>query len=47
MDATRPRRTKDHARQAWYARYRQRRFARFMAGGVMPTPVLTRRSRAA
>jgi len=29
MDATRARRTRDRARQAWYARHRQRRFARF------------------
>jgi hypothetical protein len=30
MDATRPRRTRDRARQKWYARYRQLRFARFL-----------------
>ena len=30
MDATRPRRTRDRARQRWYAGQRQRRFARFM-----------------
>jgi hypothetical protein len=30
MDATRPRRTRDRARQKWYARYRQQRFARFL-----------------
>jgi hypothetical protein len=30
MDATRPRRTRDRARQRWYARYRQQRFARFL-----------------
>ena len=30
MDATRSRRTRDRARQAWYARHRQRRFARFL-----------------
>ena len=30
MDATRPRRTRDRARQGWYARHRQRRFARFL-----------------
>jgi hypothetical protein len=30
MDATRPRRTRDRARQAWYARHRQRRFARML-----------------
>ena len=34
MDATRPRRTRDRARQQWYAGQRQRRFARFM--GVDP-----------
>ena len=34
MDATRPRRTRDRARQQWYADQRQRRFARFM--GVIP-----------
>jgi hypothetical protein len=30
MDATRARRTRDRARQAWYARCRQHRFARFL-----------------
>ena len=30
MDATRSRRTRDRARQQWYARQRQRRFARFL-----------------
>jgi hypothetical protein len=35
MDATRPRRTRDQARQQWYASQRQRRFARFM-GVVQP-----------
>jgi hypothetical protein len=30
MDATRRRRTRDRARQQWYARERQKRFARFM-----------------
>jgi hypothetical protein len=30
MDATRTRRTRDRARQAWYASHRQRRFARFL-----------------
>ena len=30
MDATRARRTRDQARQGWYARYRQRRFARYL-----------------
>jgi hypothetical protein len=35
MDATRPRRTRDRARQQWYAAQRPRRFARFM-GAVPP-----------
>ena len=54
MDATRTRRTRDRARQAWYASHRQRRFARFLgfptskgpATGVIPSPnpaILTRR----
>ena len=30
MDGTRARRTGDKARQAWYARHRQWRFARFL-----------------
>jgi hypothetical protein len=30
MDATRARRTRDRARQMWYARCRQLRFARFL-----------------
>lgn len=30
MDATRPRRNKDAARQRWYASCRCRRFARFL-----------------
>jgi hypothetical protein len=30
VDGTRARRTRDRARQAWYARHRQRRFARFL-----------------
>jgi hypothetical protein len=30
MDATRPRRTRDRARQRWYARHRQQRSARFL-----------------
>jgi hypothetical protein len=34
MDATRRRRTRDRARQRWYARERQRRFARFL--GFIP-----------
>ena len=33
MDGTRARRTRDKARQAWYARHRQRRFARFLGFG--------------
>ena len=40
MDATRRRRTRDRARQAWYAACRQRRFARFLgflgAGSASP-----------
>jgi hypothetical protein len=35
MDATRPRRTRDRARQQWYAGQRRRRFARFM-GDIPP-----------
>jgi hypothetical protein len=41
MDATRSRRTKDRARQQWYARDRQRRFARFLGfipGAAQPLP---------
>lgn len=30
MDGTRRRRTRDQVRQAWYARHRQRRFARML-----------------
>jgi len=30
MDATRTRRTRDPARQTWYASHRQRRFAQFL-----------------
>lgn len=33
MDATRTRRTRDRARQGWYARYRQWRFARYLGFG--------------
>ncbi len=33
MDATRTRRTRDQARQRWYAQERQRRFARFLGFG--------------
>ena len=44
MDATRARRTRDRARQKWYARYRQQRFARFLgfaqgAAGQAAAPV--------
>ena len=35
MDATRPRRTRDRARQQWYSSHRQRRFARLM-GVIRP-----------
>jgi hypothetical protein len=34
MDATRTRRTRDHARQAWNASQRQLRFARFLGFAV-------------
>ena len=44
MDATRARRTRDRARQQWYARHRQWRFARFLgfgsAAGVFCSAVL-------
>jgi hypothetical protein len=40
MDATRPRRTRDRARQQWYAGQRQRRFAQFM-GVAAPARVPT------
>ena len=36
MDATRARRTRDRARQGWYARHRQWRFARFLGFPVGP-----------
>jgi hypothetical protein len=40
MDATRLRRTRDRARQQWYAGQRQWRFARFMGVvAVVGTPV--------
>ena len=39
MDATRPRRTRDRARQQWYASRRQWRFARFMGVAVDPSSV--------
>jgi hypothetical protein len=35
MDATRPRRTRDSARRAWYADWRCRRFARHLG---FPSP---------
>jgi hypothetical protein len=34
MDATRKKRTRDRARQAWYALSRRRRFARFLGYGT-------------
>jgi hypothetical protein len=41
MDGTRARRTRDRARQAWYAWHRQWRFARFLgflnSGGPAPS----------
>jgi hypothetical protein len=37
MDATRPRRSRDSARQDWYARWRCLRFARHL--GFPPTAV--------
>jgi hypothetical protein len=36
MDATRPRRTRDSARRAWYADWRCQRFARHL--GFQPPP---------
>ena len=36
MDGTRARRTRDRARQGWYARHRQWRFARFLGFPVGP-----------
>lgn len=39
MDATRPRRTRDSARRAWYAAWRCRRFARHL--GFPSTPEAT------
>jgi hypothetical protein len=42
MDATRARRTRDQARQAWYAQQRQRRFARFVTSlATTSAPVAT------
>jgi hypothetical protein len=39
MDATRARRTRDRARQGWYARHRQWRFARYLGFVVGPAPI--------
>ena len=41
MDATRRRRTRDRARQKWYARCRQQRFARFL-GFAPQDPAVSR-----
>src|SRR3954471_24840288 len=38
MDGTRRRRTRDRARQQWYARERRRRFARFLGFGDPARP---------
>ena len=43
MDATRARRTRDRARQGWYARYRQWRFARYLGFAVGPEALKLRR----
>jgi hypothetical protein len=40
MDATRARRTRDRARQGWYACYRQWRFARYLGFADGPEAVL-------
>ena len=44
MDATRPRRSRDSARQGWYARWRSVRFARhfgfFPTGNASKPPVI-------
>jgi hypothetical protein len=40
MDATRARRTRDRARQGWYASYRQWRFARYLGFIDGPEPLL-------
>lgn len=42
MDATRARRTRDRARQGWYARYRQWRFARYLGFGEGIEPPVAR-----
>ncbi len=44
MDATRVRRTRDRARQTWYAKHRQWRFARFL-GFPVPPPIALARNR--
>jgi hypothetical protein len=44
MDATRARRTRDRARQRWYASQRQRRFARFLGFAAEAEPIRTRAS---
>ena len=41
MDGTRARRTRDRARQGWYARHRQWRFARFLGFPVGPEGPIT------
>ena len=41
MDATRRRRTRDCARQCWYARWRALRFARHL--GFSPAPAVARK----
>jgi hypothetical protein len=38
MDATRARRTRDPARQRWYAAYRSRRFARLLGFELAHVP---------
>jgi hypothetical protein len=38
MDGTRTRRTRDRARQTWYAGHRQWRFARWLGFGTAPAP---------
>ena len=45
MDATRPRRIRDSARQGWYARWRSVRFARhfgFSPAATAPKPEVAR-----
>jgi hypothetical protein len=41
MDATRTRRTRDQARQGWYARHRQWRFARYLGFPAGPEIAIT------